>query len=69
MSWHGAGLAGSGAAINQVTVVYQVRADFGFLCFSFLSHYSFAFFFYVFKVLNREAGRSSRVPTPYSHLE
>lgn len=46
MSWHGARLAGSDAAINQVTVVYQVRADFGFLSVSYLGHYSFAFFFF-----------------------
>lgn len=70
MSWHGARLAGSDAAINQVTVGYQVQADFGFLCFSYLGHYSFAFFFfYVFKALNREAGHPSQVPTPYPHLE
>lgn len=64
MSWPGTSLADSDPAINQVTVVYQVWADFGFLCFSDLGHYSFAFFFF-FSMFLKSLRKKQAIPLKY----
>lgn len=67
MSWHQTAAAAAAAAvINQVTIVYHIWSDLGVSrFFLFWLATVLLSFLNVFKVLNKEAGLPSQVPTPH----